>query len=141
MHEKARQLGFPAALVDLRHDITHEDIPSLETLRLATKRSLQWLWNDYWIKLTPIMPPDQPEALKDDLPVLKERFRTILRGYFREAYKAKKPNDGKEFLVPGHVADKPCLDLVKICENHEAVVTELAVVMLECKLLVPASRK
>ena len=88
------------------------------------------------------MPPDPPEALKDgDLPKLKERFRSILRSYFREACKAKKPNDGKRTMVPGHVADKASLDLVKICKNHDAVVTELAVVMLESKFLVPGNQK
>lgn len=142
MHQKATQLGFPGPLVDLRHEIVHEGLPSLEILRQAAQRSLQWLWDDYWMKLTPLMPPDPPAALKDgDIPKLKEKFRGILRSYFREACNAKKRNDRQGTLVPGHVADRASLELVKICENHHAVVTELAVVMLESKFLVPGSQK
>lgn len=48
MYVKAQQIGLPALFVDLRHEATHGDMPSLTNLRSAAQRALQWLWDDYW---------------------------------------------------------------------------------------------
>ncbi|KAL6721816.1 rRNA-processing protein las1 [Lecanora helva] len=48
MYAKAQEIGLPALFVDLRHEATHGDMPSLDSLRSATKRALKWLWDDYW---------------------------------------------------------------------------------------------
>ena len=48
MYAKAQQIGLPAVFVDLRHEATHGDMPSLSNLRNAAQRALQWLWDDYW---------------------------------------------------------------------------------------------
>ena len=48
MYNRARQLNLPASLVELRHEITHGEIPSLVVLRQSTLRSLDWLRHDYW---------------------------------------------------------------------------------------------
>ena len=41
-------MGLPAMFVDLRHEASHGDMPSLTNLRSAARRALQWLWEDYW---------------------------------------------------------------------------------------------
>lgn len=51
MYVMAQQIGLPALFVDLRHESTHGDMPSLTNLRGAAKRALRWLWDDYWSKL------------------------------------------------------------------------------------------
>ncbi len=51
MYAKAQEIGLPALFVDLRHESTHGDIPSLSNLRSAAQRALEWLWDDYWCKL------------------------------------------------------------------------------------------
>ena len=48
MYAKAQQIGLPAVFVDLRHEATHGDMPSLTNLRSAASRALQWLWLDFW---------------------------------------------------------------------------------------------
>lgn len=48
MYAKAQQIGLPALFVDLRHEATHGDMPSLTNLRSAAQRALMWLWDDYW---------------------------------------------------------------------------------------------
>ena len=48
MYAKAQQMGLPAMFVDLRHEASHGDMPSLANLRSAARRALQWLWDDYW---------------------------------------------------------------------------------------------
>ena len=48
MYAKAQEIGLPTLFVDLRHDATHGDMPSLTNLRSAANRALRWLWDDYW---------------------------------------------------------------------------------------------
>ena len=52
MYQKAMSLGLPASFVELRHEATHRDLPSLVVLRSAAQRSLEWLWQFYWVKVT-----------------------------------------------------------------------------------------
>lgn len=48
MFQRAVDLGLPASFVELRHEATHREPPSLVVLRKATQRSLEWLWENYW---------------------------------------------------------------------------------------------
>ena len=53
----ADQIGLPRVFVDIRHDGTHDKLTSLELLRWAAWRALNWLENEYWSSeddLTPI---------------------------------------------------------------------------------------
>lgn len=40
--------GLPRALVDLRHEATHNELPSLPVLRSAAVQAISWLRNTYW---------------------------------------------------------------------------------------------
>ncbi|ORX81326.1 Las1-domain-containing protein, partial [Anaeromyces robustus] len=46
----AEQLGLPQWFVDLRHEGTHDQLPSLKVLRNGCKQALDWLNNFYWMK-------------------------------------------------------------------------------------------
>lgn len=48
MYQVAKEIDLPASFVELRHQATHEDLPSLVVLRRATARALEWLWDYYW---------------------------------------------------------------------------------------------
>lgn len=48
MFSIAKNIGLPANFVELRHQCTHEELPSLVKLRGACKRSLDWIWEHYW---------------------------------------------------------------------------------------------
>ncbi|KAL2865193.1 rRNA-processing protein LAS1 [Aspergillus lucknowensis] len=48
MFARAMELGLPASFVELRHEATHRELPSLTVLRNSTQRSLEWLWDFYW---------------------------------------------------------------------------------------------
>ncbi|KAL4758114.1 rRNA-processing protein LAS1 [Aspergillus foveolatus] len=52
MFSRALELGLPASFVELRHEATHRELPSLTVLRGATGRSLEWLWGFYWGSLS-----------------------------------------------------------------------------------------
>ncbi len=44
----AERIGLPRSLVDLRHEATHGDLPSLTRLNAAAIMALEWLHNRYW---------------------------------------------------------------------------------------------
>lgn len=60
MYSIAKSIGLPATYVELRHQATHEELPSLSKLRTATQKALHWIWDYYWVKL-PLAPPTRQE--------------------------------------------------------------------------------
>ncbi len=46
----AARLGIPQWLVDLRHEATHSQLPSLASLRMGAQHLLDWLFRGYWEK-------------------------------------------------------------------------------------------
>ena len=44
-----QEIKLPTALVDLRHECTHQRLPSLAGLRLAADEALLWLHEQYWM--------------------------------------------------------------------------------------------
>ena len=45
------RIGIPGWVVDMRHDAAHNDLPSLPSLRLASKTLLGYLGDKYWSEL------------------------------------------------------------------------------------------
>ena len=41
-------VGLPRILVDVRHEASHNELPSLPLLRLAADSALTWLAHSYW---------------------------------------------------------------------------------------------
>ena len=54
MYSLAKTVGLPATFVELRHQSTHEQLPSLAQLRSAARKALMWIWDYYWKNLTPV---------------------------------------------------------------------------------------
>lgn len=48
LHRLAQELRLPSYFVELRHISTHENLPSLQMLRLICKRALNWMRTEYW---------------------------------------------------------------------------------------------
>jgi hypothetical protein len=46
----AQRIGIPLWIVDLRHESTHNQLPSLPVLRFAATHLLAWLRSNYWYK-------------------------------------------------------------------------------------------
>jgi hypothetical protein len=44
----AQRIGIPLWVVDLRHESTHNQLPSLPVLRFAARHLLAWLRSNYW---------------------------------------------------------------------------------------------
>lgn len=60
MYSVAKTIGLPATFVELRHQATHEELPSISKLRTSTQKALQWIWDYYWAKLA-----EDPEHADD----------------------------------------------------------------------------
>ncbi|KAJ4388728.1 rRNA-processing protein las1 [Gnomoniopsis smithogilvyi] len=67
MYGVAKTIGLPASFVELRHQGTHESMPSLTQLRPAARRALVWIWEYYWRNL-----PEENEGVGEDAGVLGE---------------------------------------------------------------------
>ncbi|KAJ2457917.1 rRNA-processing protein las1, partial [Coemansia sp. RSA 2322] len=61
----ASRIGMPAWFVELRHAGTHEQIPSLATLRAACSQALLWLRDYYWSKQVRRLPTDTMAQVRD----------------------------------------------------------------------------
>lgn len=48
MYSIAKTIELPATFVELRHQCTHEQMPSLLKLRSAAQKALDWIWHYYW---------------------------------------------------------------------------------------------
>lgn len=143
MYAKAKQIGLPASFVELRHEATHGDLPSLVVFRRAAERSLDWLWNDYWRYLdvrSGNLDADELDAFKEGREKLKEKLRVILRQYNEACIDTVKMVGRGDTAMSTHSADMACLELVKICKNEKLVVAELVKVLLEHGMMIPSSR-
>ncbi|UPK93390.1 hypothetical protein LCI18_004325 [Fusarium solani-melongenae] len=74
MYSIAKTIGLPATFVELRHQSTHEQLPSLAKLRTAAKKALAWIWDYYW------------KHLGDDT---SDPCRQMVLRYLREGDEAK----------------------------------------------------
>lgn len=45
----AASIGLPGWFVELRHDATHNQIPTLSVLRAASNRLIEWYYSNYWL--------------------------------------------------------------------------------------------
>ncbi|XP_064946719.1 uncharacterized protein LOC135584381 isoform X2 [Musa acuminata AAA Group] len=64
--ELADAAGIPRVLVDIRHESSHRDLPSLRLVRLASLKALDWLKHNYW------------EPQKDAIPDVRKEIRSRL---------------------------------------------------------------
>ncbi|KZV36452.1 hypothetical protein F511_15957 [Dorcoceras hygrometricum] len=46
--EAADAIGIPRMLIDIRHEGSHRDLPSLKLLRRASEKAVDWLISYYW---------------------------------------------------------------------------------------------
>lgn len=77
MYSIAKTIGLPATFVELRHQATHEQLPSLSKLRSAAHNALAWIWDFYWKDLIPV--EDNPREGSQSDP-----RKDLLVRYFRE---------------------------------------------------------
>ncbi|KAI0120099.1 Las1-like-domain-containing protein [Nemania sp. FL0031] len=78
MYSIAKNIGLPATFVELRHQATHEQLPSLSKLRSAANNALAWIWDFYWKDLAPVSKGNSGDDSQAD------PRRALLVRYLRE---------------------------------------------------------
>jgi ribosomal biogenesis protein LAS1 len=103
----ARQIGLPPGLIGLRHEATHEDLPSLPVLREAVWKALEYLRVE---SLEPLVfsgieipsssrSKDARRRLGTQLDTLFRKHKRMMKGYFRERTSKSSGSGGKELRV------------------------------------------
>lgn len=138
MYDIALEIDMPASFVELRHEATHEELPSLQRLTGITTQALQWLWQRYWQRLDVPTPPPQP-ATSHSQPVptpsqLRNELTTFLRARLLEI-KANSPD-----LSATSASGAACAALVRLCRGRPASLDALCGLLVAPKMLVPANR-
>lgn len=136
MFQRAVDLGLPASFVELRHEATHREPPSLVVLRKATQRSLEWLWDNYWAEVDG---SGDAVPIEQDEESAKSACRDVLQRF----------SDG---TVPGSTGppskkrkrdqeDSVAARLISICNASSQGVRALSIVLTEGNHLVDSGRK
>ncbi|KAK6438569.1 rRNA-processing protein las1 [Oleoguttula sp. CCFEE 5521] len=140
MLEIARQIGMPAEFVALRHEATHEDLPSVQRLVAACEQALEWLWDVYWSKIGEgaVVVAKQVEAV--DVNHVKVEARRIFRD-FRGVRRTALKKQGPHSQEARSVVTEAATNLQSLCSDR-AEATEAAVAVLVAdELLYPSERE
>ncbi|XWW96752.1 hypothetical protein V2A60_004732 [Cordyceps javanica] len=81
MYSIAKVIGLPATFVELRHQATHEQLPSLAKLRPAAHMALDWIWDYYWKQL---------DKGNDETPAPQDSCREAVLRYLREEHEQRR---------------------------------------------------
>ncbi|KAJ5558326.1 hypothetical protein N7535_008539 [Penicillium sp. DV-2018c] len=145
MFQRATDLGLPASFVELRHEATHREPPSLVVLRKAAQRSLEWLWANYWgyvsddAVLEGGSEEDVREAIFEALqPILVDQNENENENEKKEKEKERKVNISKKKRWERAVS--VAMRLVDICNGAAAGVRILAGMLVEKGMLVSSDR-
>lgn len=164
MLEMAKQMGMKAEFVALRHEATHEELPSLRRLVKATGEALEWLWRVYWSRLgegeegmgmgsviststTNVAEKEgrrgggeisMAELLRDDV---KGQAREIFKAYRaarREALKMKKKKATRDQKEEMRATSKALRSLMGTSKLRIRAVAD---VLVEDRFLIPSKRE
>lgn len=102
----AQNVGIPRILVDIRHESTHNELPSLSTLRIAAHQALTWLRQRYWT------------AQKTHILQSKQKIWTVFHQYVESHILAASREDSA-------VNDTIEYDVRKAKKERQALLTEL----------------
>jgi ribosomal biogenesis protein LAS1 len=132
----ARQIGMPAEFVALRHEATHDEMPGLKRLVDATTEALGWLWRVYWSRLEEV---DSEGKSMRDFAGSRVELETLLKGFRRDRRDALR--GGKDEVEQVEAVRRAVDDCVNMCDTDETHVETFATVLVEDRLLLPASRE
>ncbi|XP_073126980.1 uncharacterized protein [Henckelia pumila] len=74
--EAADAIGIPRTLIDIRHEGSHRDLPSLKLLRGASEKALDWLISYYWEPQEKVI-PDQNIEKENMEKKIKHRLQKV----------------------------------------------------------------
>ncbi|WEW61034.1 hypothetical protein PRK78_006523 [Emydomyces testavorans] len=141
MYQKAMTLGVPASFVELRHEATHRELPSLVVLRNAAQRSLEWLWEFYWAKIEDSVQADSDplEIAQSSKQVLNDEIWNILQSLTVRGVELNGSSKDKKRAESRRSA-AIIRELAMICERENQGSVLVARALLRPGVLIPESR-
>lgn len=136
MFQRAVDLGLPASFVELRHEATHREPPSLVVLRKATQRSLEWLWDNYWAEVDDS--GDAPVLGDDDVSV-RSACQDVLRRFVGGSVPGSTGLPSKKRKRDQE--DSVAARLVSICNASSQGLRVLSTVLVDGSFMVDSGRK
>lgn len=132
MFQRAVDLGLPASFVELRHEATHREPPSLVVLRKASQRSLEWLWDNYWVTIDEQSGASTIE--RNDIASIRSALSDTLRSFSTgsEPLQKKRKRDHDEVVAS---------QLISICAASDEGIQLLPIALLEDSALIDPERK
>ncbi|KAL7903576.1 Las1-like domain-containing protein [Trichoderma sp. SZMC 28014] len=127
MYSIAKNIGLPATFVELRHQATHEQLPSLAKLRSAARKALVWIWDYYWKHLGEAEKSKDPcrelvlSYLREDDEASRQKIMRQLRQWDLEYL--QKTIAELQRTLPGNQVFLKCL---KLSKDMAAMTTEEA---------------
>lgn len=87
----AAQIGLPAWFVELRHQATHEDLPSLLVLQEAAREALTWLLHNYFMPtLSPALSSSQSTIQLSPVEPILQRYKSLMKATSKDVTLQKK---------------------------------------------------
>ncbi|XP_070567438.1 ribosomal biogenesis protein LAS1L-like isoform X2 [Ptychodera flava] len=78
VHIVAEEMGLPEWLVNVRHEATHTDMPSLRVLKTGVRYALLWLQLEYWEENSDVLNIDDSDEMREILiNYQQEQFKLI----------------------------------------------------------------
>ncbi|KAI4163437.1 MAG: hypothetical protein LQ342_002944 [Letrouitia transgressa] len=141
MYDKAKELELPSSFVELRHQITHGELPSLLVLRQATIKSLEWLWNHYWSRLEDSSNTNDVQPLsKSGKETLKRELMDILQNYLHARQLLQRANSDKETGISSDTIRDPSIQLVRLCKDNKGALLEVVDNLLKNETFIPGNK-
>ncbi|XP_033120509.1 ribosomal biogenesis protein LAS1L-like [Anneissia japonica] len=127
VHVIAKEIGVPVWLVNLRHDATHSELPSLSILKTGVEFALSWLQTDYWEK------NEDTDSESEMDP--RAQLRQLLIRYQQEQYMILQMgwSQSNDALV------EVLADISEIIENEKAI--HVFDILLQDGFLVPTEQQ
>lgn len=138
MYDMAAELDMPTSFVELRHEATHEDLPSLRRLQMAADQALEWLWQHYWAKL------DAPAQTSQDTsttttPDARADLHRILRAYLNNRRSEIRTSGASTHSNASSYSHDASRAIASLCQQDAAHAPgALVSLLLDDRLIVPS---
>lgn len=129
----ARMLGLPSWFVDLRHESTHERLPSLTVLKEGALQAVDWLYHNYWIHNLKNM--EQKLALQENQEVKAKlnEYKECRKAYMKEKYAGSKKANPTVYVT--------CIESLISILDEDVIAQDVIPLLLGVGGLVPTGKK
>ncbi|KAK7276648.1 hypothetical protein RIF29_17792 [Crotalaria pallida] len=122
----ADAIGIPRMLIDIRHEASHRELPSLKVARTASIKALEWLKSYYWDPQSKAI-PFQGDGNANVIEEIKSRIRELAI-----CVKAKETPLSSTSLTKGKGSKKQFTKILKsVLKLYSSSSSEIVSVLLE----------